>query len=116
MCGLAGYRALMLRLGCVFVLTLVACRTESSGASAPGQGDDTGTTPSTRVGEPAAAAEDQPPDCGAEGRVWDGRLAGCLYEHAGCCYDTPLAACTAAGCPGENCRILESAPAQLYCA
>jgi hypothetical protein len=98
------------------VLSLVACRAEPS-ASAPGHGEDTGTAPPNRSAASGGGvvAEDAPPDCG-DGRVWDGKLTGCLYEHGGCCYDTPEAACRAAGCTNDRCRILESSPAQLYCA
>lgn len=79
--------------------------------------DDPGTaSPAT---EPGGAADDgakpAPAGCKAGGTPWDGKHAGCLYEVAGCCYDTAQAACQAAGCEGKGCQVLESAPAQIVC-
>jgi hypothetical protein len=105
------------RLASVLVLSLVACRAESRSASAPGQADDTESTADQNAdGVANGTPTEKPVECAATGRVWEGRLGSCLYEHGGCCYDTPAAACSAAGCPEERCRILESSPAQLYCA
>lgn len=106
------------RLAGLLALSLLACRAESRKASAPGHGQDTESSASARVGGAASGSAelDASPDCGPDGRVWEGRLVGCLYEHGGCCYDTPESACRAAGCATEGCQILESSPAQLYCA
>jgi hypothetical protein len=106
------------RLATTLVVVLCSCRTESGGASAPDPAEETGARGSheREPGDSGIGTRDDPPDCGAKGRVWEGKLAGCLYEHGGCCYDTPAAACEAAGCTHETCRILESSPAQLYCA
>ena len=101
----------------VLVVALVGCRnrpgtttqppsaTPDSPASSDAEGD--GTT----NGQPNATAK--PPACEG-GAAWDGK-ADCLYEHGGCCYASPRAACEAAGCPPEHCRILEFRPAQARC-
>ena len=75
---------------------------------------------------PAPADEELPPptseppsptpgSCAEGGRLWDGKPENCSYEHGGCCYDSPRAACAAAGCPEDRCLILESYPAQIRC-
>lgn len=66
---------------------------------------------------PGERGEDAPPDCAADGgEPWDGKAEGCLYEHGGCCYPSPEAMCSAAGCAAEHCSIMESSPAQARCA
>jgi hypothetical protein len=99
------------------VLALGACKAERSPGASSGSVEPGRVSP----GADASAATDSddaqgaPPDCGTIGRLWDGKHEGCLYEVGGCCYDTPEAACTAAGCGGTDCRVLESAPAQIFC-
>lgn len=39
----------------------------------------------------------------------------CPYRVSDACYDTSDAACAAAGCEPDRCRILESYPAQIRC-
>jgi hypothetical protein len=99
----------------MLVLVLASCRAESGSASAPVSDQETGSGADEGRAAGAPGAVDAEPDCGADGRVWEGRLEGCLYEHGGCCYASPAAACKAAGCADDSCRILESSPAQLYC-
>ena len=72
-------------------------------ADAPGEDPET-PTPAVDAG-----------GCKAGGEAWDGKHEGCLYEVAGCCYADAASACAAAGCSGEACQILESAPAQVVC-
>ena len=106
----------------LFALLLVpttwACKTEPPpDTTAGGSVNPSHGTP-PEVGDPGSANRGEPPpvDCSAlQGHAWDGKADGCVYEVAGCCYGTPEAACTAAGCPGDACRILESAPAQIAC-
>jgi hypothetical protein len=107
---------MLLRCLGVLALSLASCRADSGTASAPGHTEETSSGDAQKSQSALPGDRSDTPECGAQGRVWEGRLDGCLYEHAGCCYDTPAAACEAAGCSQESCRILESSPAQLYCA
>ena len=69
-------------------------------------------------GEPEpepAQPKPEPAGCKAGGTAWDGKHEGCLYEVTGCCYGDAQAACSAAGCEGTGCQVLESAPAQIVC-
>ena len=94
------------------LVVLVACKKPGAPTTNP---DDPVSSPEPDPdAEPAATDPDAPPTCQDGGEVWDGKHEGCLYEVAGCCYDSPEAACAAAGCE-EDCQILESAPAQIAC-
>lgn len=64
------------------------------------------------VVEPTPVVEEP---CAPDGRPWDGKPVDCSYEHDGCCYDSAASACEAAGCPAEQCVVLESYPAQITC-
>lgn len=106
-----------LPLALAVALCLAACRTQpgamaTPGTTTPGDGADAaaGSEPGA-PGDPSATADR--PSC-EEGDTWDGN-GDCLYEHGGCCYASPRAACEAAGCSPDNCRILEFRPAQARC-
>lgn len=82
--------------------------------------------PSTPTQSPVRADESLPPSetklpppapgpCAEDGRLWDGKPQACSYEHAGCCYGSAATACAAAGCAEQQCRVLESYPAQIRC-
>lgn len=64
--------------------------------------------------EPSVPPLDPGP-CAEGGRLWDGKLEDCSYEHGGCCYESAADACAAAGCPVGRCNVLESYPAQISC-
>jgi hypothetical protein len=89
--------------GCLLV---IGCRPSSAEIQAP---DGTGAAGDAPEPDPGA-----PPTCEG-GRTWNGHLDGCMYEHDGCCYDSPHALCAAAGCEAAQCRILEVRPAQARC-
>ena len=97
---------------------LLACRPRASGCAttepeAPAPGDSAlGGTDGTVVAD-GPTSED--PKCAAQGSPWDGNPTGCTYEHGGCCYPDPASLCAAAGCSDDDCRILESRPAQAAC-
>lgn len=57
----------------------------------------------------------EPGTCAEGGRLWDGKLGDCSYEHGGCCYDSAASACAAAGCASDRCNVMESYPAQIAC-
>ena len=91
------------------------------------------TPPSSSSAKPSTLAKDAPPPpdlppleepsvppldpgpCAEGGRLWDGKLEDCSYEHGGCCYESAADACAAAGCPVGRCNVLESYPAQISC-
>ena len=98
-----------LALGLV-VLAMVGCKKPGATTNP----DDPVASPPVEEPEPEPADPNAPPKCTEKGRVWDGHHDGCLYEVAGCCYDTPEDACAAAGC-ADDCQVLESAPAQIAC-
>jgi hypothetical protein len=45
----------------------------------------------------------------------DGMYRDCQILHDGYCYMSEADACQAAGCPGEDCLILDSEPGQVEC-
>jgi hypothetical protein len=102
------------------VVFVVGCKPRTGSRGPDGDPDGTGATEAVQTPpegeETSTMADGRPkPQCIEGGRIWDGHHTGCLYEVAGCCYDTPAAACTAAGCGGNDCRIMEFSPAQIVC-
>ena len=102
---------------------LTACRAKTQPVP-PRQGpptfDDEANTrpdapPPAESQTPPPAEAEAPGGCRASGSPWDGKLQGCLYEVSGCCYPDDASACAAAGCEGDTCQVLESAPAQVRC-
>ncbi|MEM6993454.1 MAG: hypothetical protein AAF721_23270 [Myxococcota bacterium] len=104
------------------VLAAAACKPKQTGegTTAPLAPSDPTTPAPSAEGTPAetdsaGASTPKKPTCGDKGTSWDGSHAGCTYEHAGCCYPDPASLCAAAGCADDDCRILESRPAQAAC-
>ncbi len=101
----------------VLVVALAGCRSQPGASTQPPSTRAESTTPAQSDRGDAASGE---PNAGAGaptcegGAAWDGK-ADCLYEHGGCCFASPRAACEAAGCTPDRCRILEFRPAQARC-
>jgi hypothetical protein len=76
------------------VLLLVAC-----GSSPP---PDPPPEPPPDPGRPVEPSSDGVPE-------------NCPFRVGDACYDTSEAACAAAGCAVDSCRILESYPARIRC-
>ena len=85
----------------IVTLLLAAC-----GGGDPPAGDEDGAS----AGSESPAGEGRPIVQGEDGVPVD-----CPYRVADLCYDTPEAACAAAGCAPDGCQILESYPAQIRC-
>ena len=111
--GLALGSALALTAGCKPKTATTSPEPVEPGASNDPTSPD--SADGSADGSPAATDPDAPPDCADQGEPWDGRQDTCLYEHHGCCYPDPASLCAAAGCTNDNCRILESHPAQAKC-
>ncbi|MCR9164826.1 MAG: hypothetical protein ACE37F_15105 [Nannocystaceae bacterium] len=95
-----------------------ACRSKPAPVpppAAPLEFDDEPPPQAPATDAPTATPAADAGGCKAGGTAWDGKHEGCLYEVAGCCYGDAAAACAAAGCDGDGCQILESAPAQVAC-
>lgn len=89
-------------LASVFLL-LIAIPACGSSDSKPGQ------TADSLDGDAPNACEEGFIDPAADGRV-------CNSTFEGKCFESDAAACACAGCPGDDCIVLESYPTQVRCA
>jgi hypothetical protein len=99
----------------ILALCLASCKDKGQATARPKPENATGAGDATAAGEPTSANLTPDRKGTGEGWRWKGNRAHCLFLVGKQCFDKREAACEAAGCAGDACKVSSAVPALVSC-